>query len=100
MSLPDPKTIDDPKGYAAAKALVAGGDFQGAVLITIGRDGWARATQCERISAPGPVDRTTSSGHGAKCLAMTAPRPSVNEGSVVTSVFSMNSLVCRVFRIA
>jgi hypothetical protein len=27
-------------------------------------------------------------------LAITAPRPSVNEGSVVTSVFSMYSVVC------
>src|SRR2546426_976721 len=51
----------------------------------MGREGWARATQCDRISAPGPVDRTMSTGHWAKCLAITAPRPSVNEGSVVTS---------------
>ena len=35
-----------------------------------------------------------SIGHGAKCLAMTPPRPSVNEGSVVTRVFSMYSVVC------
>src|SRR5207249_3658472 len=60
---------------------------------TIGRDGCARATQCERMSAPGPVESTTSTGQGAKCLAMTAPRPSVNDGSVVTRVFSMYSLV-------
>ena len=32
-------------------------------------------------------------GHWAKCLAMTAPSPSVKEASVVTRVFSMYSLV-------
>jgi hypothetical protein len=65
-----------------------------APYTTMGREGCARATQCDRISAPGPVESTRSTGHGAKCFAITAPRPSVNDGSVVTSVFSMYSLVC------